>query len=199
MSKGQFFELGCPNCRDLEMQENENRVFACTTSNYSGFFSMVNPGAFASRFNGLEKRMPGCYALVVHGKLPDFELGDDDYEPDIDEGEGEQEQAQGSAGFGSSDHHTDAEDFNPYDELLKSPLPSPEGKAPASGRSRRSGEVSPSHSAPKSAEAQPGKRKRLRQAEVSEPSPASASGASSDQRKAAQAPILKDDDSAEFR
>ena len=26
-------------------QENENRVFACTTSNYSGFFSMVKPGA----------------------------------------------------------------------------------------------------------------------------------------------------------
>eukprot|EP00434_Breviolum_minutum_P042938 symbB.v1.2.038243.t1/scaffold5892.1/size22708/2 len=94
MSKGQFFELGCPNCRDLEMQENENRVFACTTSNYSGFFSMVNPGA-CWKWVPERSQLAGCYALVVHGKLPDFELGDDDYEPDIDEGEGEQEQAQG--------------------------------------------------------------------------------------------------------
>ena len=29
-------------------KENENRVFACTTSNYSGFFSMVKPGSSSS-------------------------------------------------------------------------------------------------------------------------------------------------------
>ena len=41
-----------------------------------------SPGAFASRLNGLEKRMPGCYALAVHGRLPDFAT-DDDYEPEV--------------------------------------------------------------------------------------------------------------------
>ncbi|CAJ1341597.1 unnamed protein product [Effrenium voratum] len=82
MTKGQFFELGCPNCRELDMQENENRVYSCTSPNYSGFFSMVTPGAFASRFNGLERRMPGCYALIVHGRLPDFTADDEDYEPE---------------------------------------------------------------------------------------------------------------------
>lgn len=36
----------CPHL--LARKENENRVFACTTSNYSGFFSMVKPGSSSS-------------------------------------------------------------------------------------------------------------------------------------------------------
>ncbi|CAL1165021.1 unnamed protein product [Cladocopium goreaui] len=192
MSKAQFFELGCPNCRSLEMQENENRVVACTTSNFSGFFSMVNPGAFASRFNGLEKRSPGCYALAVHGRLPDLDVGDDDYEPDIDDGP--ESELQGSAQFASgpaSPSQRSDEDFDMM-RFLASPSPAPERKGPASARSRHSGEVSPSPSpALKGSEA---KRKRLRKAEV--PSASPAFSASSDPK---QAPVLKDDESAEFR
>eukprot|EP00913_Durusdinium_trenchii_P000423 g387.t1 len=215
MTKGQFFELGCPNCRDLQMQENENRVYACTSSSYSGFFSMVNPGAFASRFNGLEKRMPGCYALVVHGRLPDFDV-DDDYEP---EGETEAESGQqsrdpdqprsgaASPASSQSQHHTDSEDFD-MNQLMASPLLSPspglekpkvDRKKGSSGKPRRTeASSSPlSQDPPKTAEV-PQKKKRLKRmeaAEAAEESPVSASS----EKKTQAAPILKEDDSAEFR
>ena len=119
--QGQFFELGCPNCRDLEMQASRESGsffdwFACGMRFFGDFLSFTcdsrnwllwlpgkwesslrlydfqlfrlllhgearelswaatggqpactkenrppSPGAFASRFNGLEKRMPGGF------------------------------------------------------------------------------------------------------------------------------------------
>ncbi|CAE7291195.1 SPT4, partial [Symbiodinium pilosum] len=129
MAKAQFFELGCPNCRDsLDMQENEARVLACTTANYAGFFSLVRSGAFASRFTGLERRTPGCYALIVHGSLPEISVDEmDEYEPDDLEGElrgvspgpPKGEVSQQSPGVASPS--ISEEDFD-IDKLLASPM-----------------------------------------------------------------------------
>mmetsp|Transcript_5774 Transcript_5774/g.14042 ORF Transcript_5774/g.14042 Transcript_5774/m.14042 type:complete len:234 (+) Transcript_5774:103-804(+) len=71
MNREQFFEMGCPNCKELPMQGNDGRVVACTTANFQGFISLIRPGAFLSRFTGLEHRRPGCYALTVKGSIPD--------------------------------------------------------------------------------------------------------------------------------
>ena len=56
------------------MRENENRVVGCTSPHFRGFVSMMRPDAFVSRFNGLDKRQPGCYALMVPGKIPEYIL-----------------------------------------------------------------------------------------------------------------------------
>merc|ERR1712070_1362971 len=61
-TKDQFYQTGCPECK-LDMAENEGRVLVCTTTNFQGYIALLRPGAFVSRFNGLEKRTPGLYAL----------------------------------------------------------------------------------------------------------------------------------------
>merc|ERR1719215_1631668 len=81
MTKEQFYDFGCPTCRGvLDMAGSEGRVVACTTTNFQGFISLMRPGAFLSRFNGLESRRPGCYALTVHGKIPDYILHESEVE-----------------------------------------------------------------------------------------------------------------------
>mmetsp|Transcript_26088 Transcript_26088/g.59393 ORF Transcript_26088/g.59393 Transcript_26088/m.59393 type:complete len:249 (-) Transcript_26088:75-821(-) len=89
MTKEQFIQYGCPTCRDvLHMQEEEGRVLACTSSNFQGFISSIRPGAFVSRFNGLDKRLPGCYALTVQGTIPDYILHESEFERESDVGGG---------------------------------------------------------------------------------------------------------------
>lgn len=85
MSKEQFVQYGCPSCKDvLHMQDDEGRVLACTSSNFQGFITSIRPGAFVSRFNGLEKRLPGCYALTVQGTIPDYILHESEFEMEDD-------------------------------------------------------------------------------------------------------------------
>ncbi|CAE7356636.1 unnamed protein product, partial [Symbiodinium necroappetens] len=139
MTKEQFLDLGCPNCRDsLGMQENEARVLACTTGSFAGFFSLVRPGSFASRFTGLERSTPGCYALTVHGSLPELDLDEDadEYEPDDLEGEVAEASPVPPKGEASQQSPAVAspslseEDFD-IEKLLASPMASP---APTLGR-----------------------------------------------------------------
>jgi transcription elongation factor SPT4 len=85
MTKKQFFDLGCPTCEDyLDMKQNENRVLACTSTNFRGFVSVIRPGAFVSRFTGLDKRDPGLYALTVLGKIPDSIMNQSEYEEEAE-------------------------------------------------------------------------------------------------------------------
>lgn len=83
MEKNQFFELGCPQCPELQITENEGRVAACTTQNFEGYISNIRPGGFATRFTGLEKRMPGFYALVVRGEIPSQILNGDELDESV--------------------------------------------------------------------------------------------------------------------
>mmetsp|Transcript_28395 Transcript_28395/g.45590 ORF Transcript_28395/g.45590 Transcript_28395/m.45590 type:complete len:291 (-) Transcript_28395:82-954(-) len=104
LTKEQFFQLGCPNCREsLPMQESEGRVVGCTTANFAGFISLIKPGAFVSRYNGIETRPPGCYALTVRGTIPEGLTEGSQYEQTEAEGEEEEEvtsNLQGEAGDG---------------------------------------------------------------------------------------------------
>lgn len=81
MTRDQFLQLGCPTCRDvLRMQHDDARVTACTTTRFQGFITMMEPGAFVSRFCGLDKRKPGCYALAVKGSIPDHIINESEFE-----------------------------------------------------------------------------------------------------------------------
>merc|ERR1719386_427413 len=71
MEMEQFVAAGCPTCRDvLSMKDDPPRVRACTTTRFAGVMAMMRPGSFVTRYNGLEKRMPGFYALRAFGKIP---------------------------------------------------------------------------------------------------------------------------------
>mmetsp|Transcript_26729 Transcript_26729/g.75518 ORF Transcript_26729/g.75518 Transcript_26729/m.75518 type:complete len:281 (+) Transcript_26729:133-975(+) len=88
MTKDQFVQLGCPTCRDvLRMQDDEARVTACTSTRFQGFITLMVPGAFVSRFCGLEKRKPGCYALAVQGSIPDHIINESEFERESEQEE----------------------------------------------------------------------------------------------------------------
>jgi hypothetical protein len=83
MTKEQFYDYGCPDpaCRgSLDMAGSEGRVVACTSTSFQGFITLIRPGAFLSRFNGLEHKRPGCYALTVQGRIPDHILNESEME-----------------------------------------------------------------------------------------------------------------------
>lgn len=133
MTKDQFIEFGCPNCRDvLQMQGSDGRVLACTTAIYQGFMSLVRPGAFASRFVGMDKRRPGCYALVVTGKIPEHILNESDMEGASDiEGRGSGRRSL-SRKDSASDAGSASEAEGPPARSTPTRLPSPNKGVPTS-------------------------------------------------------------------
>merc|ERR1719235_1542023 len=96
MTRGQFVELGCPqeSCKELDMKQQEGRVMACTTGNFTGCIAIMNPKGWVARFNGLDGVRPGCYALAVEGKIPDFILHESEYEREDDEAAGREDAQQ---------------------------------------------------------------------------------------------------------
>lgn len=58
-------------------------MVACTTTNFQGFISLIRPGYFLSRFNGLDNKRPGCYALTVKGTIPDYVLHESELEREM--------------------------------------------------------------------------------------------------------------------
>eukprot|EP00440_Ansanella_granifera_P066388 gb/GFBE01072007.1/.p1 GENE.gb/GFBE01072007.1/~~gb/GFBE01072007.1/.p1 ORF type:complete len:267 (+),score=58.41 gb/GFBE01072007.1/:1-801(+) len=226
LSKEQFYQMGCPNCRDsLNMKESEARVAACTTPNFQGFLSLVKPGAFVSRFNGLENRPPGCYALMVHGELPEYiarereeseyapsEVGGDE-EQDVDEGEDEvtfsgssgpppvakrvAEKQAAAAETGPTESEAESEGFD-LSGILDSPLvpPSPGPPTPAGpGTPAGAGPMTPAGAAPITP-AGPGPQT------PAGPQPSTPGEPQAKRQKVAEevaAPILGDEDDAEFK
>ncbi|ORM40382.1 Transcription elongation factor SPT4 -like protein 2 [Babesia sp. Xinjiang] len=72
MSEEQFFERGCGNCAFLQMDGDRRRTLDCTSSNFSGLISIMDPQkSWAARFNNLGDVIPGCYAISVVGELPE--------------------------------------------------------------------------------------------------------------------------------
>lgn len=44
----------------------------CTSSRFEGIISMINPQqSWVARWNRMESKIPGCYALDVQGVLPE--------------------------------------------------------------------------------------------------------------------------------
>lgn len=54
------------------MVNDKDRVNDCTTSNFSGMISVLDPeGSWAAKWSSLGKFAPGCYALSVVDDLPE--------------------------------------------------------------------------------------------------------------------------------
>lgn len=54
------------------MQGSQDRVAECTTSNFDGMISMLRPEeSWVAKWQRIEKRLPGLYAVKVVGRLPE--------------------------------------------------------------------------------------------------------------------------------
>ncbi|KAJ1457776.1 transcription elongation factor SPT4 [Pelagophyceae sp. CCMP2097] len=68
----QFYDSGCENCPFLELEERQDLVQTCTTSNFEGMVMMINPNdSWISRWEGISSFVPGVYAAKITGELPD--------------------------------------------------------------------------------------------------------------------------------
>jgi len=73
----QFEQEGCENCDEyLHLRQNKQRVLECTSANFEGVVSMMDPDsswvARWQRINGSSKYVKGVYAISVNGRLPSY-------------------------------------------------------------------------------------------------------------------------------
>jgi transcription elongation factor SPT4 len=66
----QFYEYGCENCSFLRMEDNMERVNACTTAFFEGQAAVLDPrDSWAAKWIRVDAFLPGVYAISVTGQL----------------------------------------------------------------------------------------------------------------------------------
>lgn len=70
-TEDQWLREGNDNVPCLEMINDREMVYECTSSNFDGLLAVMKPTeSWAARWQGVTKFTPGCYALRVKGTLP---------------------------------------------------------------------------------------------------------------------------------
>ena len=65
-TEDQWIREGCENCDDDDNQEDPDKMQMNTTTVFEGLVSLMNPyESWVAKWNGLDNRVPGCYALDV--------------------------------------------------------------------------------------------------------------------------------------
>ncbi|VDP05500.1 unnamed protein product [Soboliphyme baturini] len=71
-SVDQFENDGCENCEQyLMMKHDRDKVYDCTSSNFDGIISLMNPSSsWVAKWQKINRKVKGVYAISVTGTLP---------------------------------------------------------------------------------------------------------------------------------
>eukprot|EP01134_Creolimax_fragrantissima_P005514 CFRG5514T1 len=77
-TQDQFERDGCTNCEQyLHLKGDRLRVEECTSRNFEGIISMLQPEtSWVANWQRLTRMNKGCYAISVSGSLPDRVIND---------------------------------------------------------------------------------------------------------------------------
>jgi transcription elongation factor SPT4 len=72
----QFREFGCENCQHMVDIDFSDFMDSCTTPNFEGFLAVLQPtSSWVAKWQRISTKLPGCYAVVVHGRLSSDVVG----------------------------------------------------------------------------------------------------------------------------